>query len=85
MNARLRTLFAIVAAGGKHPGASPGTADLTFHVTDYDAFVAARAAQGITPVSTSDDPMGPLRELSRSRGQRGRGMGTPTPRDAADV
>ena len=45
--------IAIVAAGGKHPGAAPGTAYLVFHVGDYDAFVAARAAQGLTPVSTS--------------------------------
>jgi glyoxylase I family protein len=50
--------IAIVAAGGKHPGAAPGTAYLVFHVTDYDAFVAARAAQGLTPVSTSNDSMG---------------------------
>ena len=50
--------IAIVAAGGKHPGAAPGTAYLVFHVADYDAFVAARAAQGLTPVSTSNDGMG---------------------------
>ena len=50
--------IAIVAAGGKHPGAAPGTAYLVFHVADYDAFVAARAAQGITPVSTSNGGMG---------------------------
>ena len=50
--------LAIVAADGKHPGAAPGTAYLVFHVADYDAFVAARAAQGLTPVSTSDDEMG---------------------------
>jgi predicted enzyme related to lactoylglutathione lyase len=50
--------IAIVAAGSEHPGAAPGTAYLVFHVADYDAFVAARAAQGLTPVSTSDDDMG---------------------------
>jgi glyoxylase I family protein len=50
--------IAIVAAGGKHPGAAPGTAYLVFHVADYDAFIAARAAQGLTPVSTSNDGMG---------------------------
>ncbi len=50
--------IAIVAAGGKHPGAAPGTAYLVFHVADYDAFIAARAAQGLTPVSTSNDAMG---------------------------
>ena len=50
--------IAIVAAGGKHPGAAPGTAYLVFHVADYDAFVAARAALGVTPVSTSNDEMG---------------------------
>jgi predicted enzyme related to lactoylglutathione lyase len=50
--------IAIVAAGGKHPGAAPGTAYLVFHVADYDAFVAARAAQGLVPVSTSNDGMG---------------------------
>jgi predicted enzyme related to lactoylglutathione lyase len=50
--------IAIVTAGGKHPGAAAGTAYLVFHVADYDAFVAARAAQGLTPVSTSNDEMG---------------------------
>jgi predicted enzyme related to lactoylglutathione lyase len=29
-----------------------------FHVGDYDNFVAARAAHGLTPVSTSADPYG---------------------------
>ena len=50
--------IAIVDASGKHPGAAPGTAYLVFHVADYDAFVAARAAQGLTPASTSNDGMG---------------------------
>ena len=50
--------IAIVAAGGKHPGAAPGTAYLVFHVADYDAFIAARSAQGLTPVSTSNGGMG---------------------------
>jgi len=44
--------------GGKHPGAAPGTAYLVFHVADYDAFIAARAAQGLTPVSTNNDGIG---------------------------
>lgn len=50
--------IAIVAAGGKHPGAAPGTAYLVFHVGDYDAFLAARKAQGLEPVSTTTDEMG---------------------------
>lgn len=50
--------IAIVAAGGAHPGSAPGSAYLVFHVGDYDGFIAARAAQGLTPVSTSSDPMG---------------------------
>jgi predicted enzyme related to lactoylglutathione lyase len=50
--------IAIVAAGGKHPGAAPGTAYLVFHVSDYDAFIAARAAKGATPVETTKDEMG---------------------------
>jgi predicted enzyme related to lactoylglutathione lyase len=50
--------IAIVEAGGEHPGAAPGTAYLVFHVSDYDGFLAARAAQGLTPDSTSSDPMG---------------------------
>jgi predicted enzyme related to lactoylglutathione lyase len=50
--------IAIVDAGGKHPGSAPGTAYLVFHVGDYDGFLAARAAQGLTPDSTSSDPMG---------------------------
>jgi predicted enzyme related to lactoylglutathione lyase len=41
--------IAIVAAGGDHPGAAPGTAYLVFHVGDYDGFLAARAAKELTP------------------------------------
>ncbi len=36
--------IAIVGAGGSHPGAAPGTAYLVFHVSNYDGFLAARAA-----------------------------------------
>jgi predicted enzyme related to lactoylglutathione lyase len=50
--------IAIVPAGGSHPGAAPGTAYLVFHVGDYDGFMAAVAAKGLTPVETSADPMG---------------------------
>jgi predicted enzyme related to lactoylglutathione lyase len=49
---------AFVSAEGEHPGAAPGTAYLVFHVGDYDAFLAARAAQGLTPVSTTSDESG---------------------------
>ena len=50
--------IAIVPAGGRHAGAAPGTAYLVFHVSDYDKFVAARAAKGATPIETSNDEMG---------------------------
>jgi predicted enzyme related to lactoylglutathione lyase len=50
--------IAIVGAGGSHPGAAPGTAYLVFHVADYDSFVAARAAKGLTPFRTSKDAYG---------------------------
>jgi predicted enzyme related to lactoylglutathione lyase len=50
--------IAIVPVGSKHPGAAAGSAYLVFHVTDYDAFVAARAAKGATPFETSKDEMG---------------------------
>jgi predicted enzyme related to lactoylglutathione lyase len=50
--------MAIVAAGGKHPGSAPGTAYLVFHVGDYDGFVAARAAKGLTPFATEKEDYG---------------------------
>lgn len=50
--------IAIVAAGGSHPGAAPGTAYLVFHVTDYDGFIAARADKGVTPFETSSEDYG---------------------------
>ncbi|HTL37603.1 MAG TPA: VOC family protein [Kofleriaceae bacterium] len=50
--------IAIVPAGGKHPGSAPGTAYLVFHVGDYDRFVAAAAAKGVTPFETSSEDYG---------------------------
>ncbi len=50
--------LAIVAADGSHPGSAPGTAYLVFHVGDYDAFVAERAAKGLTPFAVSADEYG---------------------------
>jgi predicted enzyme related to lactoylglutathione lyase len=50
--------IAIVTAGGKHPGSAPGTAYLVFHVGDYDAFLAARAAKGLTPFATENEGYG---------------------------
>jgi predicted enzyme related to lactoylglutathione lyase len=50
--------IAIVAAGGEHPGSAPGTAYLVFHVGNYDRFVAARAAKGLTPFETSSEEYG---------------------------
>jgi predicted enzyme related to lactoylglutathione lyase len=47
--------IAIVAAGGKHPGAAPGTAYLVFRVGDYDAFIAGLAAKGLVPFATTGD------------------------------
>jgi predicted enzyme related to lactoylglutathione lyase len=47
--------IAIVAAGGSHPGAAPGTAYLVFHVSDYDGFLAARAAKDLTPFKTTGE------------------------------
>lgn len=50
--------IAIAAAEGEHPGSSPGTAYLVFHVGDYDAFLAQRSAKGLTPFDTSSDDYG---------------------------
>lgn len=50
--------IAIVAAGGAHPGSAPGTAYLVFHVGDYDGFLAARAAKGLTPFSSENTDYG---------------------------
>jgi predicted enzyme related to lactoylglutathione lyase len=47
--------IAIVAATGDHPGAAPGTAYLVFRVGDYDGYLAARAAKGLVPFTTTGD------------------------------
>ena len=54
----VRPKLAFVAMGAGAAIVASGASLMGWARLDYDAFVAARAAQGLTPVSTSNDSMG---------------------------